>query len=494
MVLKLGSITDHTKLEHLLDHAVPKIRCLGGRCVVYQGREYTLNFLVKILQNLPVSKKQVQSLAAKIRHLDSQTQLEFKKAGLVRRLLTYIRQYFGNLYFDRNQLMTKLEFGGKFPATSNGMYRLLVLTGENGKVACRIRGECASAIPILSKHSGLEWSVRSHLRMRNLIAVRGDAPGTRMTGPGDYFGNIEDPHKHLFTIDISDKGVPVFLREKMTPDVVKLREAEKKEKIDPSPFTTRVDAKWHRGCDKSTRNVLQHYEGGDQSAVGLNLFPDSGILEISGDPRIVLKKVDAIALDLSSFKARLENNQIPFQIISEKLKVADEYRAVSYHYEPQYARHQVDHGGGLFLESHQFAQTITPLDAGAKGFVTLARWTDDTRTALDIIGVEIPFGYTLVVEKFCIHGDTNLSGMYMMCMTSYHVTMRTADTVFLKHVGTKKNIDIAIEGDETQLKEDHAVAPRPIATYDAADKNSFLEQLQKNDVIVNYSLKHRVQS
>lgn len=490
-MMKLDAISDLSKLEHLLDHAVPKVRSFGGRCVVYQGCEYTLNSLVKILQNLSPPKKQTQSLAARIRHLDAQAQLVFKKAGFVRRLLTYIRQYFGNLRFDRNQLLNKLEFDGKIPATSNGTYRLLVLTGEKGKVACRIRGECASAIPILSKHSGTEWSIRSHFRMRNLISVRGGGPGTRMIGPADYFGNLEDPHKHFFTINISDKGVPVVLREELNPDAVKLREAEKKAKMDPSPFTTRVEALWHKGSDRSTKEVLQKYQEGDRPVVGPSIFLDSGILEMPGDPRIVLKKVDARTLDLSSFRARLEDNQIPFQIISEKLRVSDEYRAISYFYEPQYARHQVEHGGGLFLESHQFAQTITPLDAGSKGFVTLARWNDDRHTALDIIGIEIPFGYTLIVEKFCIHGDTNLNGMYMMCMTSDHISMRSADTVFLKHVVTKRNIDISLEEDEKQAKDNHAVAPRPFATYGPSEDQQFSAHLKENDVIVNYSLKHR---
>lgn len=487
MIPRLDEITDPIKLNQLLDTATPKIRCFGGRCVVYQNREYTLNSLVKILQSFSLETTQNKTLVEKIRKLDADTEVEFKRANLIKRLLTYIRQYFGNLKFDRNQALVKLEFGGKTPATSLGNFRLLLLKGEMGKVACRVRGEAASALPIFSKHSGVEWSQRSHLRMRNLIAVRGAGPGTRMIGPGDYFGNIEDPHKYQFTIDINGKGIPVFLRENVAPRLA--QESEKKDKLDPTPFTTRVPATWYRGCDRSTKDVIKKYE---DHAVGPSLFKDSGVLEMHGDKQLMLKKVDARTVDLSSFKARLENNQIPFQIISEKLSIPDEYRAVSYYYQPQYGRHQVENGAGLFLEGHEFAQTITPLDAGSKGFVTLARWTDDKKTALDIIAVEIPFGYTLVVEKFCIHGDTTLKGMFMMCMTSYHVTMRTADTVFLKHAQTKQNINMAIEGDADQSLEDTSRAPRPIATFDESDKKSFMDQLAKNDVIVNYSLKHRI--
>ena len=91
---------------------------------------------------------------------------------------------------------------------------------------------------------------------------------------------------------------------------------------------------------------------------------------------------------------------------------------------------------------------MTPIEKSTGGFVTLGKWVDESHTKLEIIGVKIPYGYTLIVEKDCIYGDTNLSGKYMMCMTSNHITMRTADTVFLKSTITKKNLPISIAEDE----------------------------------------------
>jgi len=489
---KMQSIKDFRKFENVLDYADPKIHFFGGRCVVYEGQEYTLKYLVKMLMNSKFEPKQFQALVGKVRILDERAQKVFKKTHIVRKLLTYIRQYFGNLFFNRNEELVKVEFGGKIPATSLDPFRLLVFRGEKGAVACRVRGVSASALPKLSKHSGFEFSARTALRARNLIAVRGWEPGTRMTGPADLYGNIEEPHKHLYTIHIYEDGIPVLLREKLPsdsqPKPITAHEAEEKAKLDPTPFTTRVDAKWYKGSDSSTKDIHLKY----QEAVGPSIFPDSGILEIQGGRHPILKKVDARSLDLSSFKARLVNNQTPFQITSKKLVVKDEYRAVSYLYEPRYAENQVARGGGLFLETHQFVQTITPLDSVSKGFVTLARWADDTHKALEIIGIEIPAGYTLIIDEYSLHGDTNLNGMYMMCMTSYHVTMRTADTVFLKHAGTLQNINITLEDERDQSESVGAIAPRPISLYDGENTDSFKRHLDAHDVVHHYSYTHRV--
>ncbi len=54
--------------------------------------------------------------------------------------------------------------------------------------------------------------------------------------------------------------------------------------------------------------------------------------------------------------------------------------------------------------------------------------------ALELIAVAVPFGFTLLVEPYCIHGDSSLTGLYMMAMTGNHRAMGTADThtVFIK--------------------------------------------------------------
>jgi hypothetical protein len=53
--------------------------------------------------------------------------------------------------------------------------------------------------------------------------------------------------------------------------------------------------------------------------------------------------------------------------------------------------------------------------------------------------VSIPFGYVLLLHPGAIHGDSTLTGLYLMGMTGNHTAMNTADSVFLKSpVGTVK--------------------------------------------------------
>ena len=72
--------------------------------------------------------------------------------------------------------------------------------------------------------------------------------------------------------------------------------------------------------------------------------------------------------------------------------------------------------------------------------------TNKNPDELELIAVQIPYGYTLIIEEGCIHGDTTLVGFFMMGMTSDHTTMRTADTVFLKYPETKENVGMVLVG------------------------------------------------
>ena len=99
-------------------------------------------------------------------------------------------------------------------------------------------------------------------------------------------------------------------------------------------------------------------------------------------------------------------------------------------------------GSGAFIERHEFIQAITPLNKECGGFVMLGREVIDIhgRKSLELVACPVPFGYTLLVDVGSIHGDSTLTGLYMMAMTGNHVAMKTADSVFLKHRETKKNV------------------------------------------------------
>lgn len=318
---------------------------------------------------------------------------------------------------------------------------LLCLRGETGTLACRVYDPLSTnLIPTRSKPWGrLKYAWLAEEKMHNLIAVRGK-PGSSMVGPTNYFGDLDRSDQYRYTIDITPERFPV-----LTPHPINTQQDSS-----PPPLNTlsadnitKVNAKWFSGFDKEAIGAKKA-EYNQSSVFGGNLFPNSGILEIDAPQEITLKAFDPKGVDLSAFKARLVPNDAPFQITAERLHVDDEYCSVSYQYDAGYADEQVQSGGGMFLESHEFAQTITPLDPDTSGFVTLAKW-NDLHTQLELIAVQIPYGYTLIVDKNCIHGDTTLNGLFMMCMTSDHISMATADTVFLKHLASKNNINLKLD-------------------------------------------------
>lgn len=359
---------------------------------------------------------------------------------------------------------------------------LLCLRGEKGTVACRVHVPSdAKMLPEQSSWGRLHFSLLSEEKMGNLTAVRG-VPGAGMVGPADYFGTLERSDQSFMSININSAGKPTFTQYPLNQSVG----GAPLQKLDPGQLS-KVKAQWFSGLNKE--GMLQkkkEYKNQRNPLFSESLFPNSGILEIEGSKEIRLKALDPRGIDLSEFKARLVANSEPFQITSERLHVDDEYCAVSYKYDAGYAERQVQHGGGLFLEFHQFAQTITPLHDNSTGFVTLAKW-NQTHTELELIAIQIPYGYTLIIEKDCIHGDTNLNGLFMMCMTSDHISMATADTVFLKHATDKDNINITLENNlEQEMVQRAQGVSEPLFFYKenrAENFPRFKQRIQQMDII-----------
>jgi hypothetical protein len=234
--------------------------------------------------------------------------------------------------------------------------RLLLLDGDDGTVACRIYGNLMSVtIPMFSDNWTVESASRSFLRMKNLSAVRG-VPGASMVGPVDYFGNLEEPHKYLYTIQ--DGFPPIFYRRAITDGNW---ENDSHLKEFDSNVVTVVKAHWISGEKSDSIKQKQLEYNVTQKHLRQSLFLHPGLLEI--DRTLVeLKYFNPIGVDLSSFKARLVDNSLPFHITKRELPAKDDYRLVTYLYEPIYASWQVQSGSGLFLEKHRFSQTITPLN------------------------------------------------------------------------------------------------------------------------------------
>lgn len=421
-------------INYSLNQLRPVIGVHGGRYfLTEEGKKMRLNDLTKTLHKLSQDHPSINLDAAirRVRELDQEGENALSQANMYCRVATIVRRFFGNMTYHRYPILQQLQFPNQNLATSLDSYRLLSLKGEDGVIKCRVRGLSKNLLPTRSENGVFEYFYRTYARTRNLTAVRGSEEGSRMLGPCDYFGNLEKPHLHEYTIQIKD-GVPVFMQQIAAQNPVNVL------KTVQAP-ATRLDAQWLSAGDPLIAQINPH-----QQLFGESLFENKGILRIGGGSHFEIERFDAREVDLSPYKARLVSNSDPFHITKVAVPSSDDYRVVTYKYETNYAEKQVREGGGLFVETHSFAQTITPLEEDSKGFVTLARWTNEKRDQLDLIGVEIPFGFTLVVEEFAIHGDTNLDGMFIMCMTSNHVTMQTADTVFLKNSETHANISLTI--------------------------------------------------
>lgn len=186
--------------------------------------------------------------------------------------------------------------------------------------------------------------------------------------------------------------------------------------------------------------VLAHEAG----ARANSLFPNPGRLRMPVT-LVQLPRFDARAVALAPFKARLVHSMTPWLIGDQVLHPRDDYRLVAYTFEAGYAEHVMGPTGtGLFLEQHAFAQTISPLTPASRGWVTLARWLPGGRVRL--VAVHIPWGWTLIVQPGCIHGDATLVGRYLMAMTSDHTSMSTADTVYLRGPDGVTNTHVRLSG------------------------------------------------
>ena len=89
------------------------------------------------------------------------------------------------------------------------------------------------------------------------------------------------------------------------------------------------------------------------------------------------------------------------------------------------------------------------MNAECSGYIVLGRIHNKN---LELIAFKLPFGYTLLVEPQCIHGDSTLIGLYAMAMTGNHEAMNTADTVFIKNKLSGANVKFPLDLPKINMK------------------------------------------
>lgn len=343
--------------------------------------------------------------------------------------------------------------------TSDKTKRLIYFRGhKEQKNSALITRVCKNYETVCTLLNG-ECATRTLSNLYNLHAVRGNRNiqgelifDTSMSGPHHYLGWIDPTKSH--TIDFNRDNTFRTYREykdyKLTNNKIKLL-------LPPSKIVKLEKYKWIKGVDLinelSSKPVIKSEQKqyavieNNRMLIQDSLFESPGILELN-DFEIKFPVItDAYNYDLTSFGAQVVPNNEPFvfnqELINQYKHAQHKLRVVTYNYGEKYVQDYLMGGSGIFIEKHEFIQAITPINTNCGGFVILGREIlVADRKQLELIAITIPFGYTLLVEVGAIHGDSTLTGLYMMAMTGNHNAMKTADTVFMKHV-SGKNIKLS---------------------------------------------------
>jgi hypothetical protein len=256
------------------------------------------------------------------------------------------------------------------------------------------------------------------------------------------------------------------LKTKIPDDMIYTLSAENWKWISGKDITSRIRKRYNLSPTGNTnKQYINTATGGLASD---SLFPSPGILELGvSEIRLPIINPDpetnnGLEYDFTCFGVQFCRNSQPWQFrqsgIHAYKHAQHKLRLITYYYgdryvddylmKPRYAaadKSDRPGGSGLFIERHEFIQAITPINSDCGGFVILGRelktWTGRL-VGLELIGVRVPFGFTLLVEPWAIHGDSNLVGLYSMAMTGNHEAMSTADTVFLKNHNNGANVKV----------------------------------------------------
>ncbi len=332
--------------------------------------------------------------------------------------------------------------------TSKEAKRLIYFKGHKDQPNSALITRVCKDYETVSKILTGEFASRTLSNLYNLHAARGVVRDgqldvrSSMSGPHHYFGFLDPTHCH--TITLSD-GLPVYRdhgeSKRYTVARIPL----------PDSYVLKIrDYDWIPGHDEYRHDLVNTITGNTIEAD--SLFDKPGILTIP-EQTLAFPLVQGDMYDLSRFRAQVVPNHIPFQFNQALVEMyphaQHKLRTVTYNYGERYVEDYLMSGSGIFIERHEFIQAITPMSEECSGYVILGT---ETFGGLELIAVTIPFGHTLLVEPWAIHGDSTLRGMYSMAMTGNHNAMKTADTVFMKYkYDAKINVRITVNPNESNI-------------------------------------------
>ncbi len=342
--------------------------------------------------------------------------------------------------FNKTRRMKK-QTGGD-PTSSNILTatpgRLIYFNGladdPNGAMVCKL---FANYYTVSELHK-LEAATRTLSNLYNLHATRGILGPhglefkTSMTGPHHYGGFIYPTDWH--TIDTASMTYRKVEPPLSVPALEELPDEYKKR------FASGT-YEWKSG--RSLASELIDVDTGKPVTAGLtadSLFELPGMLTL---PEQVMKLniiEEPYKYDLRQYHAQVVKNEEPWcfdqELVSKFPHAQHKLRIVTYNYGDDYVPEYLNKGSGIFIERHDFIQAITPMNEKCGGFAMVGK---EDKDGLELVGIKVPYGYTLLVDSGAIHGDSTMTGLYMMAMTGHHGAMATADTVFMK-TADKQNV------------------------------------------------------
>lgn len=342
-------------------------------------------------------------------------------------------------------------------------FRVVLFRGHEHEKNSMLMTKLFAGFESMSQLYTGECSLRTLSNLDNLHVVRGllSSEGrllleTSMTGPHHYFGYLDPRGWYTLRVSkrdgdyyvIANTSKPFAIHE--LPDV-------------PTVFTLglqpHVDFNW------TSHNLV--------SDPNKSLFASPGtfsVIKPFTDIPTVHRPQD---YDWRTFRAQLVAPGQSFAFEQAHVHMYDaaqhKVRLLTYYYGSEYFERFCVPQQSDFLEHHEFVQFIHALTKNSRGYMVLGRIVAGGE--LQLVKFQIPFGYTLVLNVGCIHGDARLVGLYLMGMTGNHEAMRTANTVFLRNVTVKQGfVAPAIVADD---------AFAPLMTHSTNDDSHLFSQFAR---------------
>jgi hypothetical protein len=251
------------------------------------------------------------------------------------------------------------------------------------------------------------------IKLLNIVSVnRGDGSGI---GPTEYIGAVSPNVHYMIKPRSNIQGIMLHSsRLKFNH-----QRSRKRHHVVYDPFIGNPKWIFDSTSSKSDANVF--------GASGVVHFNRTSALQIP-----FVNALDIIPQLYRDFKVEL----IPFGSVLPPMKHPTYF--VTYELNDTFVNKYVHHkkGPGIFIEHHKFTHYLTPATPTSHGPIVIGKLMNQSNKSgkMKLIGVDVPYGYTLVIPGGCLHNDWYFTGKLSTTIT----TDDQAQTVFVQGRDSRK--------------------------------------------------------